>query len=347
MGNKYLLSLAGLALVVASFAAAPEDRRDKPGGSQRYTFTDRHMGTTFKIMVYAPDEKTANRGARAAFARIAQLDGIMSDYKPASELMRLCRTAVGKPVKVSDELFFVLAKSQELSEKSGGAFDVTVGPVVRLWRRARKGKRLPDPEELAAACALVGYKMMKLDAKQHTVELAREGMRLDLGAIGKGYAGDEAIKVLKREGLPRALVAAAGDIVAGDPPPSAEGWVVGIAPLTDPEGTPKRYVLLNNSAVSTAGDVEQFVEVGGKRYSHIVDPHTGIGIQGRFSVTVTAKNGLTSDGLDTTVAVLGPQRGLRLVENTPGTAVLFVRKTDKGEEAFKSKRWREQSRQPK
>jgi len=343
MGKTSLLGLAGLTLVVGLLPTAAE-RRDKPGGSQRYTFTDRHMGTTFKIMVYAPEEKTAKRGAKAAFARIAQLDGIMSDYRPTSELMQLCRKAVGKPVKVSEELFFVLAASQELSRKSDGAFDVTVGPVVRLWRRARKGKRLPDPEELAAARALVGFRMMKLDPKQHTVELAKEGMRLDLGAIGKGYAGDEAIKVLKREGLPRALVAAAGDIVAGDPPPGAAGWVVGIAPLTDPEGTPKRYVLLNNSAVSTAGDVEQFVEVGGKRYSHIVDPHTGVGILGRFSVTVTAKNGLTSDGLDTTVAVLGPERGLRLVEETPGAAVLFVRKTDKGEKAFKSKRWREHTR---
>jgi thiamine biosynthesis lipoprotein len=339
MGNKVLPSLVGLALLAGPLLAAPP--------LTRYTFSERHMGTTFKIMVYAPDEATAKRGARAAFARIAQLDGIMSDYRPTSELMQLSRKAVGKPVKVSDELFFVLAKSKELSEKSGGAFDVTVGPVVKLWRRARKGKRLPDPEELAAARALVGYKMMKLDPKAHTVELARAGMQLDLGAIGKGYAGDEAVKVLKGAGLSRVLVAAAGDIVAGDAPPGADGWVVGIAPLTDPEGKPERYVLLNNSAVSTAGDVEQFVENDGKRYSHIVDPHTGMGILGRFSVTVTAKNGLTSDGLDTTVAVLGPQRGLRLVEETPGAAVLFVRKTDKGEEVFKSKRWREHARKGK
>ena len=338
MSNKVLPSLVGLALLAGPLLAAPP--------LTRYSFSERHMGTTFKILVYAPDEASAKRGARAAFARIAQLDGIMSDYRPTSELMQLCRKAVGKPVKVSDELFFVLSRSRDLSEKSGGAFDVTVGPVVKLWRRARKGKRLPDPEELAAARALVGYKRMKLDPKERTVELAREGMQLDLGAIGKGYAGDEAIKVLKRQGLPRALVAAAGDIVAGDAPPGADGWVVGIAPLTDPEGQPRRYVLLNNSAVSTAGDVEQFVEVDGKRYSHIVDPHTGVGILGRFSVTVTAKNGLTSDGLDTTVAVLGPERGLRLVEETPGAAVLFVRKTDKGEETFKSKRWREHARKP-
>ena len=338
MGNKVLLSLVGLALLAGPLSAAPP--------LTRYSYSEWHMGTTFKLLIYAPDDASAKRGARAAFARIAQLDGIMSDYRPTSELMQLCRKAVGKPVKVSEELFHVLSRAQEISAKSGGALDVTVGPVVRLWRRARKGKRLPDPEELAAARALVGYKMVKLDPKARTVELAKAGMRLDLGAIGKGYAGDEAIKVLKRQGLPRSLVAAAGDIVAGDPPPGADGWVVGIAPLTDPEGKPKRYVLLNNSAVSTAGDVEQFIEVEGKRYSHIVDPHTGLGILGRFSVTVTAKNGLTSDGLDTTVAVLGPERGLRLVEETPGAAVLFVRKTDPGEEVFRSKRWREHAHKP-
>jgi thiamine biosynthesis lipoprotein len=258
--------------------------------------------------------------------------------------MRLCKKAGGPPVKVSRELFFILEKSREISERSGGAFDVTVGPVVRLWRRARKAKRLPDPEELAAARALVGYKMMVLDREHRTVKLLKPGMQLDLGGIAKGYAGDEAVKALKEKGLPHCLVAGAGDIVAGDAPPGAEGWVVGIAPLTDPEGKPKRYVLLKNSAVSTAGDAEQYVEIDGKRYSHIVDPHTGVGILGRFSVTVTAPRGVTTDGLDTTVAVLGPMRGLKLIEETPGAAVLFVRKTDGKEEVFRTRNFKEFTR---
>ena len=206
----------------------------------RFTFTEPHMGTRFKIIVYAPDEKTANAGAKAAFARVAQLDGIMSDYRPTSELMQLCRKAGGKPVKVSEELFFILAKSKELSEKSDGAFDVTVGPVVRLWRRARKAGRLPDPDELKKALALVGHDKMVLDKKNRTVQLKKEGMLLDLGAIAKGWTGDEVIRVLKERGLPRALVAAGGDIVAGDAPPDAKGWVVGIAPLTNPEARPEQ-----------------------------------------------------------------------------------------------------------
>ena len=335
MGRTFLLGLTGLALASVAAAAPP---------LTRFTFTEPHMGTRFKLIVYAPDEKTANAGAKAAFARVAQLDGIMSDYRRTSELMRLCRQAGGKPVKVSDELFFILEKSKELSEKSDGAFDITVGPVVRLWRRARKVGRLPDPEELKKALALVGHEAMILDKKDRTVLLKKEGMLLDLGAIAKGWTGDEVIRVLKERGLSRALVAAGGDIVAGDAPPDAKGWVVGIAPLTDPEAKPERYVLLKNSAVSTAGDVEQFIEIGGKRYSHIVDPKTGVGILGRFSVTVTAPRGVTADGLDTTVAVLGPERGLRLVEEYEGAAVLFVRKTDKGVEVFKSKNFKEHSR---
>jgi thiamine biosynthesis lipoprotein len=335
MGRTFVLGLVGLALASVASAAPP---------LTRFTFTEPHMGTRFKLIVYAPDEKTANAGARAAFARVAQLDGIMSDYRPTSELMRLCRQAGGKPVKVSEELFFILEKSKELSEKSGGAFDVTVGPVVRLWRRARKVGRLPDPRELKEAVALVGHEAMVLDKKDRTVLLKKPGMLLDLGAIAKGWTGDEVIRVLKERGLPQALVAAGGDIVAGDAPPDAKGWVVGIAPLTNPEAKPERYVLLKNSAVSTAGDVEQFVEIDGKRYSHIVDPKTGVGILGRFSVTVTAPRGVTADGLDTTVAVLGPERGLRLVGEYEGAAVLFVRKTEKGVEVFKSKNWVEHTR---
>ncbi|HEV3020820.1 MAG TPA: FAD:protein FMN transferase, partial [Pirellulales bacterium] len=280
---------------------------------QRFTFTERHMGTLFEIVLYAPSEAVAKDAARAAFARIADLDGIMSDYRPASELMQLCKKAGGPPVPVSADLFDILARSQEIARLSGGAFDVTVGPVVRLWRRARRTRRLPDPDELARARARVGYDKIRLDAKQRTVQLTLEGMLLDLGAIAKGYAAEAALEVLRRYGITRALVAASGDIAAGDPPPGARGWKVGIAPL-EPGAQPSRYVLLNHAAVSTAGDTEQYVEINGKRYSHIVDPQTGMGLTRRSSATVVAHDGTTSDGLDTAVSVLGARKGLALVE---------------------------------
>lgn len=322
-----------LALLTAGTASA-----EPPG---RYTFTEMHMGTRFKIIVYAPDEATASKATRAAFARVAQLDGIMSDYKPASELMQLCAKAGGPPVQVSEELFYVLDRAQEVSRRCAGAFDVTVGPVVREWRFARKAQRLPEPDELKEAAGRVGYTKMVLDPKARTVQLKQAKMQLDLGGIGKGYAADEAVKELQRHGLTRVLVAAAGDIAAGDPPPGKDGWTVGIAPVAGPRNEPGRFVLLDNSAVSTSGDAEQYVEVGGKRYSHIVDPRTGQALLGQFSATVTARKGIDADSLAKVVAVLGPEKGFKLIDDTEGAASLYVRKVDGKEQVFRSTRFKE------
>jgi thiamine biosynthesis lipoprotein len=309
------------------------------GAPGRFEYTEPHMGTRFKIVLYAPDEATANRAAKAAFGRIAELDGIMSDYRPTSELMQLCQKAGGEPVKVSDDLFTVLEKSREVSKLSGGAFDVTVGPVVRLWRLARRTQQLPDKEKLAQALSLVGYQNVKLDSKGRTVQLTKAGMQLDLGGIAKGYAADCALAVLKKHGIDRALVAAGGDIAVSAPPPDAGGWKIGIQPLEG--GEPRRYLLLKDAAVSTSGDFEQYVVIDGKRYSHVVDPKTGLGLLGRMSVTVVAKNGLTSDPLAKVPCVLGPEKGLAIIEATDGVAALMVRKTDKGEELIESKRFKE------
>jgi thiamine biosynthesis lipoprotein len=312
----------------------------------RFTFTQPHMGTRFQIIVYAADEAAADRAVKAAFERIAGLDGIMSDYRPTSELMQLCAQAGGEPVRVSDDLFFVLSRAQELSRRSGGAFDVTVGPVVRLWRQARKTRRLPDPKELNRARELVGYSMVRLDEKARTVQLLKPGMQLDLGGIAKGYAADAALAVLKKHGIDRALVAAGGDIAVSGPPPDTAGWAIGIAPLENPEARPRRSLRLRDAAVSTSGDAEQFVEIDGRRYSHIIDPRTGMPVIGRSSVTVMARDGTTADSLATAVSVLGPERGLALVEDTEGAAAYIVRKTEKGEEVFVSKRFPKSGAEP-
>ena len=327
----------------------------------RYEFREVHMGTQFRIVLYTPDEPAANAASRAAFDRIAQLDAMLSDYQPDSELMQLCAKAGGPPVRVSDELFFVLTRSQGLSNRSGGAFDVTVGPVVRLWRRARRQHKLPDPERLAQACELVGYELVRLDDESRTVQLMKPGMQLDLGGIAKGYAADEAMAVLKNHGVTRALVAASGDIVVSSPPPDEAGWTIGIAPLGGDEkgvrnlfpGRPDRgiaekvpdtffvgeYLLLRDAAVSTSGDTEQFVEIDGRRYSHIVDPKTGQALTERMHVTVVASKGITSDSLATAVCVLGPERGLKLVDATGGAAAVFVRNTEQGPQVLESSRY--------
>jgi thiamine biosynthesis lipoprotein len=182
--------------------------------------------------------------------------------------------------------------------------------------------------------------MITLDPAAKTVRLAKPGMKLDLGAIAKGYAADEAVKVLKRDGIRSALVAGAGDIVVSGPPPDAEGWKIGVAPLENPGAKPERFLLLHDAAVSTSGDSERFVEIDGRRYSHIVDPKTGLGVVDRCSVTVVARDGATADALDTTVYVLGPERGLPLVEATDGAAALIVRVVDGTRKTFESKRFR-------
>jgi len=299
------------------------------------------MGTRFKIIVYAHDESVAKSAVKAAFQRIADLDDIMSDYRSTSELMRLCQKAGGEPVRVSEDLFRVLERSQEVAKISDGAFDVTVGPIIRLWRKARRTHDLPDQRQLAQARELVGYDKIRLDPKNRTVQLLKPDMRLDLGGIGKGYAADAALAMLKEHGINQALVAASGDIAVSGPPPGTDGWTIGIAPLLDPDAKPKRYLLLHDAAVSTSGDSEQYVEINGQRYSHIVDPRTGIGLVGRMSVTVVALHGLIADPMTKVVNVLGPERGLPIIDATEGAAALIVRKTDKGIETFESKAFKD------
>jgi thiamine biosynthesis lipoprotein len=182
-------------------------------------------------------------------------------------------------VVVSEDLLRVLTRAQKVSEQTDGAFDCTVGPVVKLWRTARKSKQLPKADELKAALALVGYKQITLDPRENTVRLAKANIRIDLGGIGKGFAADEAMAVLKKHGIKSALIAASGDITVSDAPPEKEAWVVDIAPLT--KDGPRRSLKLTNASVSTSGDLFQHVEIDGVRYSHVLDPKTGLGLTGR------------------------------------------------------------------
>jgi thiamine biosynthesis lipoprotein len=323
-------------LLLAACATVPRDAQDL----QRYEFSEPQMGLPFRIVLYASDKPSAEAGARAAFGRIQQLNAILSDYEDDSELSRLSRTAgSGQAVRVSDELWFVLKRAQKLAEQTDGAFDVTVGPVVSLWRKARREKKLPDPARLAQALEAVGYQKMRLDSRHHTVRLLVPRMRLDLGAIAKGYAADEALKVLCRRGITRALVAGGGDMALGDSPPGKKGWRIEIAPLDTTNAPPARFILLANAGLATSGDLFQHVEIGGKRYSHIVDPRTGLGLTDHSLVTVIAPDGITADSLATAVSVLGPEKGLKLVETTKGSAVHIVRMPRNDIQVSESKRF--------
>jgi thiamine biosynthesis lipoprotein len=274
--------------------------------------------------LYAAEESSANRAFEAAFARIEALNGIFSDYDLDSEVSRLCDQApTAAPVTVSRELAEVLAHAQQISQQTDGALDVTVGPITKLWRRARRNYQLPNPDRLREALESVGYRHLVVHRDQRTVELQRPRMRLDFGAIAPGYAADEALRVLVELGIRRALVNASGDITVADPPPGESGWKIDIAPLK-PGGPPSRSVWITQASVSTSGDAFQFLEVGGRRYSHIVDPKTGYGLTQRSSVSVIAKSGLDADSLATAVSVMGLERGLKYIDSRPDTAALFV-----------------------
>ena len=286
---------------------------------ERFERTEAHMGTAARIVLYAVDKEQADRAFQAAFARIRQLDSALSDYKPDSELNRLCREGWRKPVRVSSDLFRALDAAQALARETGGAFDITAGPVIRLWRDARRKGERPEAGQWDAARALTGYHKLTLVPASRSATLQLPGMHLDLGGIAKGYAADEALLVLRRHGIRRALVAVGGDIVLGDPQKGEAGWRVGI----EHSGAPgfSKVLRVANCAVSTSGDAEQFLDSSGVRYSHIVDPRTGIALRNQSAVTVVAPDGITADSLATAISVLGMPRGKALAQSRKGVRI--------------------------
>lgn len=298
------------------------------------------MGVPFRIVLYAPSRTNADAVASAAFRRIARLNDILSDYDTDSELNRLCRTAgQGVAVPVSPDLWNVLVRAQETARQSGGAFDITVRPVVSLWRNARREGKFPEARRLAEARALVGWTNLILNPSNHSAQLLLPDMRLDLGGIAKGYAVDEAMKVLQAQGIHRALVSGGGDLVVSAAPPGQKGWRIEIAPLDVPNAPGKKFVLLSHCALATSGDVFQHVELDGKRYSHIVDPRTGFGLTDHSLVTIIARDCTTADALATAVSVLGPGEGIPLVQRSRGAAAYILRKPAETVEIAQSKRF--------
>jgi len=296
----------------------------------RYEAEQPQMGIPFRIVLYAPSDAVAEAAINAAFARIKALNQIFSDYENTSELTALNRTAgQGKVVPVSKELWEVLCLSQEMAERSNGAFDVTVGPYVTLWRRARRIHQLPAPDKLAAAREVVGYKNLRLYPKQRAVEITKAGARIDLGGIAKGYAVDEALKVLSSHGIRSAMVAGSGDLAVSGPPPGKQGWRIEIAPHEAGDASTGCFVSLKNQALATSGDVFQHVEIENRRYSHIVDPRTGSGLTDFGLVTVIAKNCATADSLATAISVLGPVDGLKLADSQKAVARIARKPADK------------------
>jgi thiamine biosynthesis lipoprotein len=309
------------------FLAAPAcSQADAPAELTRFEFHRPEMGMPFRIVLYASNEEEAKKAAEGAFQRIKDLNDIMSDYDEESELSKLSRTSgTGRAVALSRDLWFVLSRAQDLAERSHGAFDVTVGPFVQLWRRARRQHQLPDPARLAEARRAVGYQHIRLNPDKRTAELLVPNMKLDLGGIAKGYAIGEALKTLQRVGIERALVEGGGDVGVSNPPLGKEGWRFELSSLDVSNAPPARFLLLRNVAISTSGDLYQRLEIDGKRYSHIVDPHTGVGLTDHSLVNVIAPDSITADSLTKVVSVLGPKEGLQFIKEIPGVEARIAR----------------------
>lgn len=317
-------SLSVFALVWAAMARPNADLE----APQEYTQV--HMGVAVRIVLYGGDEHVVRAAATAAFARIAALDQMMSDYRPDSELRRL-EGWPGEWVQVTPQLFTVMARAVDIARTTDGAFDPSIGPFVALWREARRSSRLPDRAMLDSARGLVGWQRIGLDEARRAIRLAAPDMRLDLGGIAKGYILEDALRTLRAHGVTRALLEAGGDIVVGEAPPNSPGWRIEV-PGAD-AAFAARAARLTNSALATSGATVQFVEIDGVRYSHIVDPRTGLGVTNGLVAHVMAPDGATADALATALTVLGLERARGILERFPGvTASLHLEPTRSGRE---------------
>ena len=267
------------------------------------------MGCVYSIVAYGRDHALLRQSLKDALDEVDRLDRLMSHYKPESELTRINRLAYPGPLKIDSELFDFLDESLRYSRQSGGAFDITVGPLMKAWGFFRGEGRMPTKAEIQAARNKIGYRHVRLDREAETISFDREGIELDLGGIAKGYAVDRAAAVLRKAGVKSALISAGGStIYALGAPPGASAWPVRIQDPLDSTRT-ALTVRLKDRALSVSGSAEKYFELEGVRYSHIMDPRTGRPVQGVLSVAVIADSGMAGDALDNVLFVLGPGHG--------------------------------------
>ena len=273
------------------------------------------MGVQARIVLEAPSEEAAFDAASAAFDRLAELNSCLSDYQQGSEINRLCGATVRVPQHVSDDLWTMLEAAKEVHRASGGAFDITVGHATRLWRAPRASGQPGDPAALAHARARIDMHGITLDPSTRSVTLTRSDLALDLGGIAKGYAAQQAVKTLRERGIARCLVALAGDIALGDAPSGETGWRIAIE--TDNDANADQEIVLANVCVSTSGSSQQSVEIAGVRYSHMLDPRTGIGTKHTIAATVIGPDGARTDALATALCVMDPSQRTELIAAYP------------------------------
>jgi len=338
MGRKdriFLEVIVGLVLITAAvyFFVDANDESIWPAGRIDADSGNRLvMGTLVHVIAVAADSDTANGCIDVAFEQIEKVDELMSTYKSDSQASRLNRDGFKHPVRLSKSTFEVLQKAIEISKLTGGAFDVTVGPLVDLWRSAGEANSLPDEAELQRARLVVGYDKLILDADETSARFAINGMKADLGGIAKGYAIDKAVEAMQKNAALGGLVEIGGDVrMFGAPPKGKNHWMVG---LQDPgkvgdgfgTGRPLLILKLSDASIATSGDYRRFVLIGGKKYSHIIDARTGHSSEKLTSVTIISPSATDADALATAVSVMGAKDGLALIETIPLTEAILISK---------------------
>jgi FAD:protein FMN transferase len=297
---------------------------------KRFVFTEAKMGSPFTIIIYHKDSSVAVKVASGAFRLVDSFVNIYSDYIDSSELSRLSASGgKGVYIPVSAAMLDILQLSRRAYKWSDGAFDITIGPLSVLWRTARRQRKIPSPAEITSSKELVGTRYLKISTRRNAVKLRKAGMRLDLGGIAQGYIADKVLKYIQGEGIPAVLVDVSGDIAAGAPPPGRDSWVLGVNLPDAASSMHDKKLRISNLSVSTSGDIYQYLEINGVKYSHIIDPRTGYGITDRKNVTVIARDVTTADWLATACSILPLKKAMKLVKKQH--AALLVAYLEKGE----------------
>jgi thiamine biosynthesis lipoprotein len=286
----------GFISVLLLLAASPSSVPGQSTEQARLELTEEAMGASFSLVLVGPDRGGLESAAAAAFAEVHRLDRMLSNYLADSEWTLMNREAATRPVRLSPELFALLSSCLDYSRSSDGAFDVSVGPLIKVWGFYKGEGALPRPKEVTDALTRVGYRHVQLNPARQTVHFARRGMDLDPGGIGKGYAVDRIVDVLERSGVPAALVSASGSSIygLGAPPDESRGWPITIRAPRDPEGA-AATVYLRDMSLSTSGGYEKFFWAEGRTYSHIFDPRTGYPARGSSAVSVVAPRTIDSE----------------------------------------------------
>ncbi|TEB14140.1 Thiamine biosynthesis lipoprotein ApbE precursor [Pelotomaculum sp. FP] len=305
----------------------------KPAAMQGFSGEKFIMDTLIQITVYSEDKEKGQQALEEAFGAFERIHSLTDRFQKleqtitSNDVVKLNENAGTKPVAVSADTINMIERSHYFASATGGAFDVTIGPVMDLWGFGKSEQRVPADEEIKRALSLVDYNKVQVDPDNMTVFLAQPGMSLDLGGVAKGYATDEAVKALRDMGIQHAIINAGGNVYALGDKPDGSPWRVGVQ---DPRGDKGIIGILyvKDRAVVTSGDYQRYFEQDGVRYHHIVDPSTGKQARGVMQATVVADSATDADILSTTLFVLGAQKGMGFVQELPDTGAIFI-DTDK------------------